>query len=326
MSTETKKSQRDVILFHWNNGVHKPSEIHKITKIPKSTIHDNIRRIKEKGTNKHAGGKGQPKKITKSATCAIGQFIRHDSSISTRNIASKLENKGVEVSYRTVARHLRANEYAFSLPRKTPMLTEAQRQTRVDWARKHLNDNWKKTFFSDETSFQLFRNTVQRWHKGPRPVRRIPKDRTKIHAWGGFYIKGKSTLHCFRETMNADVYIGILREHIPEVKAMLGNRFRWQQDNDPKHNSHRARAFLEENVPKVIDWPSYSPDLNPIENLWGIVKRNVEKRMPKNLDELEQFMVEEWNKIPDSILKSLVDSMRNRCLEVIEKNGETISF
>ena len=120
--------------------------------------------------------------------------------------------------------------------------------------------------------------------------------------------------------MNADFYIGILREHIPEVRVMLGDDFRWQQDNDPKHNSHRARAFLEENVPEVIDWPSYSPDLNPIENMWVIVKRNVEKRMPQNLAELEVFMVEEWNKVPDSTLKYLIESMRDRCLEVIEKN------
>ena len=85
-------------------------------------------------------------------------------------------------------------------------------------------------------------------------------------------------------------------------------------------------AFLRENIPKIIDWPSYSPDLNPIENLWAIVKRNVEKRMPKNLGELERFMVDEWNKIPEETLKYLVNSMRNRCQEVLNENGETISY
>jgi len=124
------------------------------------------------------------------------------------------------------------------------MLTDAHKQARVEWARKHLDDNWERTFFSDETAFKLFRNTVKRWHKGPRKVRRMPKDRTKINAWGGFYIGGKLSLYCFTETMNAEFYTGILREHIPEVKAMLGDDFRWQQDNDPKHTSHRAMAFL----------------------------------------------------------------------------------
>ena len=80
------------------------------------------------------------------------------------------------------------------------------------------------------------------------------------------------------------------------------------------------------NVPKVIDWPSNSPDLNPIENLWNIVKRNVEKRMPKNCDELTEFMVEEWNSIPKTMLINLVNSMRDRCRLVIEKNGNRIPY
>ena len=62
-----------------------------------------------------------------------------------------------------------------------------------------------------------------------------------------------------------------------------------------------------------MDWPSCSPDLNPIENLWAIVKGNVEKRMPQNLGDLEKFLTEEWNSIPKSVLNNLINSMRRRC-------------
>ena len=75
-----------------------------------------------------------------------------------------------------------------------------------------------------------------------------------------------------------------------------------------------------------MDWPSNSPDLNPIENLWGIVKRNVEKRMPQNIRNLERLMSEEWQNIPSSILISLVESMPRRCQLVIESNGERINY
>jgi transposase len=96
--------------------------------------------------------------------------------------------------------------------------------------------------------------------------------------------------------------------------------------DDPKHTSRVAKEFLGNNVPEVMDWPSNSPDLNPIENLWAIVKRNTELRRPKNLSELEIFLCEEWEKIPNSLLINLVNSMPQRCREVIDKNGERIPY
>ena len=107
---------------------------------------------------------------------------------------------------------------------------------------------------------------------------------------------------------------------------MMGNNWRFQQDNDPKHTSRLAKNFLQENVPVVIDWPSNSPDINLIENLWAIVKRNVEKRKPKNLGDLEEFMDEEWDLISDDIINNLVGSMKKRCEEIIRLNGERIGF
>jgi hypothetical protein len=126
--------------------------------------------------------------------------------------------------------------------------------------------------------------------------------------------------------INTEFYVRILHKHIPEVKTMLGDEFWWQQDNDPKYTSHLTTTFLRENVLEVMDWPSYSPNLNLIENLWAIIKRNVERRMPRNLDELEWFMKKEWHRIPKAMLKYLVDSMRDWCQEVLNENDETISY
>src|SRR4051812_38960689 len=144
------------------------------------------------------------------------------------------------------------------------------------------------------------------------------------------YKKNRNFLHmiqmyclfCFRQIMDANFYVEIIQERILKIIGMLGHHWRFQQDNDPKHTSRMAKAFLQKNVPKIMDWSSNSPDLNPIENLWEIVKRNVEKRMAQNIRNLERLMSEEWQNIPSSILISLVESMPWHCQLVIESNGE----
>jgi len=326
MPASKLENQRKSVLHLWENGIRNAKEIHARTKIGLSTIYKMINKLKQTGNLHHAKGNGRPKKITVVVSRALGQYVRRDTTVSTRTLATKVTNNYVDVSHVTIARHLQSVGYQKSLPRATPMLTDVHKRRRIEWAHQHLNDDWSRTLFSDETAFQLFRNTIEHWHKGKKPIRPIPKDRSKIFAWGGFCVQGKTSLFCFRRIMNAQFYVEILDNHIPEINEMLGNEWRFQQDNDPKHTSHLARAFLAENMPQVMDWPSNSPDLNPIENLWSIVKKSVERRMPKNLPELERFMVEEWNNIPNHVLINLAQSMKRRCELIIEKNGEHIPY
>ena len=87
-----------------------------------------------------------------------------------------------------------------------------------------------------------------------------------------------------------------------------------------------AQRFLSKEVPEVIDWPSNSPDVNSVENLWSIIKRHVEKRKATNHQELDMFLHEEWDKTDMIVLSHLVDSMKSRCLALIKSKGERTNY
>jgi hypothetical protein len=146
-------------------------------------------------------------------------------------------------------------------------------------------------------------------------------------AWGGISVKGKTPLFCFTEIMDGPFYVNILQNQLlPAVQNMYGGGWRLQQDNDPKHTSRVAKKFIAENHIDAMEWPSNSPDLNPIENMWHLVKNNVEKRMPQDTKELSRFMVEEWDAIPQTVVNNLIASMSRRCELVLEQNGDRIPY
>ena len=94
----------------------------------------------------------------------------------------------------------------------------------------------------------------------------------------------------------------------------LGRWFTYQQDNDPKHTTKATLKWFKGKRLNVLELPSQSPDLNPIENLWYDLKIAVHQQNPSNLKELEQFCLEESAKIPVA-----------RCAKLIERPQETCS-
>jgi transposase len=93
------------------------------------------------------------------------------------------------------------------------------------------------------------------------------------------------------------------------------------QDNAPYHTSNESRAWLHNNGIDCIDFPPYSPDLNPIENLWADLKRRVELRCPCDSTELKQFLTEEWTATDPEYLRCLAHSMIDRCKVVAACRG-----
>ncbi len=110
------------------------------------------------------------------------------------------------------------------------------------------------------------------------------------------------------------------------VCTHLANKADSDSDSDPKHTSKSTSEWLKKNKMKTLEWPSQSPDLDPIEMLWHDLKKAVHARKSSNVAELQQFCQDEWAKIPPQRCNRLIASYRKRLIAVVAAKGGPTSY
>ena len=133
-----------------------------------------------------------------------------------------------------------------------------------------------------------------------------------VMFWGCFGGGKVGGLKKITGNMDKDVYHQILVHHaMPSGNRLFSGRWIFMQDNDPKHTSGKVKAYLEtktnakQSRMSVMNWPSQSPDLNPLEML----------------PELEQVVRAVWSEMPAAKMNTLVARMPHLCEAVLKADG-----
>lgn len=115
----------------------------------------------------------------------------------------------------------------------------------------------------------------------------------------------------------------VLEEHVIPLFEQHENLRIFQQDNALPHAAGVTSDYLHAEGVAVLPWPSFSPDLSPIEHLWDQLGRRIAQRdnPPRTRPQLIAALTEEWNHIPQENIRRLIRSMRQRCQVTIAARG-----
>ena len=281
---------------------------------------------------------GRPRKLcptaVRHAQCIIGT-----GEADTAVDVSKILRETVEEDFstQTVRRALKRDGMKAVVKKKGPLLTKRHMHERLDFALAHKDDTVEDhmhVIWSDETKVNRIGSDGRKWvwkkekeNLNPRLVQPTVKHGGgSVMVWGCFGWDGVGTACRIHGKMDADLYTSILEDELQlslQEWGKTADDIIFQQDNDPKHTSKKAKNWFQSHEMRVMVWPSQSPDLNPIEHLWGYLKRKLAAypKPPGGVEELWERIQVEWEAIPVEECRKLIRSMPDRIQAVIKAKG-----
>ena len=191
-------------------------------------------------------------------------------------------------------------------------------------------DDFADIIFSDECTVQLKQHgrLCFRKRKQPRKLKQRPKHPLKLHTWGAISYQGASPVVIFTGIMDAECYAQILdRSLVPFIRSCYPAGHRFQQENDPKHTSGHVERYFES---RQINWwrtPPESPDLNPIENVWGALKQYLRSTFkPKNTSKLQEGIQRFWQSLTPQVCQRYINHLNKVIPKVIEVDGDPSGY
>ena len=243
---------------------------------------------------------------------------------------------GQILSSDTIRARLRQSGLRSRRMRKRLQLSPAHVAARERWAMQRAHwriQQWRRVVFTDETRFRLFKSDgrVRVW-RGPgqafQPdcVQMHESQGISVHVWAGIALNGRTELVVLDRNVSGETYAEILQQHfVPFANTKFGGLQHCilQDDNAPPHRAASVRELKEELGIRTLRWPSRSPDMNPIEHVWDLMKRRIHQHNhpPQNANELGQAIAEAWQQLPQVIINRLVLSMTRRVAALLRARG-----
>ncbi|KAG2468920.1 TCB1 transposase, partial [Polypterus senegalus] len=311
-------------------------------KVPMSTVASIIHKWKKFETTRTLPRAGRPSKLSDRGRRALVRETTKNPMVTLSELQRSSVERGEPSRRTTISAAIHQSDLYGRVARRKPLLSKRHMAVHLEFAKRHLKDSQtmrNKILWSDETKIELF-GVNARCHIWRKPgtahhqantiptVKHVKYGGGSIMLWGCVASAGTGNLVKVEGRMDSTQYQQILETNVQESVTKLKLRRGWifQQDNDPKHCSKSTKAFIQRNKYNVLEWPSQSPDLNRIENLWCELKRAVHARKPSNLNELEIFCKEEWSKIPSSTIQTLIGTYRKRLEAVISAKGGSTKY
>eukprot|EP00644_Phytophthora_capsici_P016316 jgi/Phyca11/38144/gw1.34.47.1 len=263
---------------------------------------------------------GRPAKVTQRIARRVFRLATVKKCTSKR-IAEAIENV---LRPSTVRKLLRSSRVAKWIKRKpAPAIKQHHKVARAAFAAKFLSKTqmWRRVIFSDEKKFNLDGPDGYQyyWHDVRADTELYSKRVSgggSVMVWAGMNTYGKTDIAilegrqdsvCYARTL--DKYLAPFIENLRENHGICSPIF--QQDNASIHESRFTKAHIEAMGIRKLKWPAKSPDLNPIENVWGQLAWSVYQggRQFDTKEELKAQIIRSWADISQSYLRDLVRGM-----------------